>query len=247
MHTASPKTELPVHHKNPALLLEKPPPPLSLQYTHLRLGAVLLALDAAAPGTSTPVHAARHDRPSAAPASPNQLLPPGEGVPPPEAPSSHSTPAVRGQALRTSRAQPPPSPPAFPPRARTWAATEPRADSAQRRAKQPRRPKQTWAWRGVPALPAPTPTPPALACYDLELQLLWLAPPAVSTAAEESLRAGSVERWWWRRRCRPPSSRWREGKLEPSGTPAPPAPDDRPLHQAGSCLSDARAPRSRRL
>lgn len=78
------------------------------------------------------------------------------------------------------------------------------------------------ARRSMPALPAHTPTPPALACFDLDLELLRLAPPAVSTAAEESLRADSAERrWWWRRR--PQSWRWREGRLEPGGTPTPPA------------------------
>ena len=49
VHAASHKAEAPVHHRNPALFLEKPPPPLSLQYTHLRLGAVLLAPPAAVP------------------------------------------------------------------------------------------------------------------------------------------------------------------------------------------------------
>lgn len=46
----------------------------------------------------------------------------------------------------------------------------------------------------MPALPAHTPTSPALACFDLDLELLRLALPAVSTAAEESLRADSAER-----------------------------------------------------
>lgn len=88
MHTATHKAGLPVHHRNPALFLEKSPPPLSLQYTHLRLGAVLLALHAAVPGTSTPVHATRRDWPGSAPAAPNQLVPTGGARPPPEAPSS---------------------------------------------------------------------------------------------------------------------------------------------------------------
>lgn len=52
----------------------------------------------------------------------------------------------------------------------------------------PRRPKQTWG----PARRA-HPHPPALACCDSELQLLRLAPLTVSTATENSLRAGSGE------------------------------------------------------
>lgn len=136
--------------------LEKPPPPLSLQYTHLCFGAVL-ALHAAVPGTSTPVHAARHHRPSSAPATPNQLLPPGEAVPPPEAPSFRRTLAVRGRAL-TSCAPPPPPPPAFPPRAGTWAATQARPDCTAP-CKAAWRPKQTWARRSEARRPSPPPPP----------------------------------------------------------------------------------------
>lgn len=116
-------------------------------------------------------------------------------MPPPEAPNSlysrRKGPSSRNFACTTSAA-----PTGVPARGRTRAPTERRPDSTRRRgaAHNPHlgvqnRPE---ARRRVPALPAPTPTPPALACYDSELQLLRLAPPAVSTAAEESLRAGSA-------------------------------------------------------
>lgn len=84
------------------------------------------------PGTSRPEHAAWRDWPRSAPAAPNQLVPTGGAVPPPEAPNSlysrRKEPSSRNFACTTSA-----TPTGVPARGRTRAPTKRRPDSARRR------------------------------------------------------------------------------------------------------------------
>ncbi|XP_059266112.1 uncharacterized protein LOC132024129 [Mustela nigripes] len=233
-----PQAGLPVRHRNPALFLEKPPsptfPPKHSPASGRSSPGATRGRTGARPGLSTLPGATG---PARLPPPPTSLCPQEGRCHLPRSPIP-STPAARGRALGTSRAQPPPPPPAFPPEAGLGlppsGGRTPLGAAAPRTALSFGVQNRPEARRRVPAFPAPTPTPPALACYDSELQLLRLAPPAVSTAAEESLRAGSAERRW--RRRRPQSWRRREGGLEPGETPALPASRRRPASSPGRQL-----------
>lgn len=237
-----PQAGLPVRHRNAALFLEKPPPPTfppkHSPASRRSSPRATRGRTRARPGLSTLPGATG---PARLPPPPTSLCPQEGRCHLPKRPIP-STPAARSRALGTSRAQPPPPPPAFPPEAGLGlppsGGRTPLGAAAPRTALSLGVQNRPEARRRVPALPAPTPTPPppapALACYDSELQLLRLAPPAVSTAAEESLRAGSAERRW--RRRRPQSWRRREGRLEPGETPALPASRRRPASSPGRQL-----------
>lgn len=194
------EAEVPVHHRNPALFLEKPPPPLSSN-TLTCVSAQCFALLAAVPGH---VHARARCR--------ARLVPLGSRRPQPA--RAHTRGGATSGGAQFPDSQPPgaeleelpvhhlrrphqrsrPEPGrGLPPRRGRPAA---HAAAAAHRP-QPRRPKPT---HGPARRARPHPTPPALACCDSALQLRAAAPPAVTPAAEDSLRAGSAERRWWRRR-----------------------------------------------
>lgn len=185
---------MPVHHRNPALFLEKPPPPLSLQYTHLRLGAVLLALLAAVPGhvhararcrarlvplgSRRPQPARAHTRGGATSGGAQfpRLPPPGAELE--ELPVHHLRRPHQRSRPEPGRGLPP----------RRGRTPQPSAAAARTALSLGVRNRLT-ARRGVPA---PTPRPPALACCDSALQLLLLAPPAVTQPRR--IRSGRAPR-----------------------------------------------------
>lgn len=239
LHTASHKAGLSVCHKNPALFLEKAPspafPPKHSPASPLSSPRATRGRTGARPG---PAHAAWSDWPRSAPAAPNQLVPTGGAVPPPEAPNSlysrRQGPSSRNFACTTSAA-----PTSVPARGRTR-APPPQAKAGLGSASRGRTQLLVSASKTAPGpgaagppSPPPLPRPPHLPATTRSCKLLRLAPPAVSTAAEESLRAGSAERRW---RRRPQSWRRREGGLEPGEAPALPASRRRPASSPGRQL-----------
>jgi hypothetical protein len=205
---SSHQADTPALHRNPALLPEKPPPPLSLQYTHLRLGAVspscytqrhrLCPRPCTLPGATGPVWL---------PLSPISLSPqegrchhPRRAIP--STPARAKRPSSRNFSGTTFTTPPP----AFPPCARPdQARAEPRpyparrcggtqnlgvregpgVGQAQRHRLRPHAPRTCLLRLGAAATTAP-------------LVLL-----ADSTAAGESLARSPAEkrwRWWWQRR-----------------------------------------------
>lgn len=117
VRTASHPAGLPGHPRNPALVLEKPPAPVRSN--------TLTCVRAQLSRYTRPFRARPRPCTLRAATGPARLPPPPTSQCPPEGRCRlprrpiPGTPTARGRALGTSRAQPPPPSPAFPPSAPT--------------------------------------------------------------------------------------------------------------------------------
>lgn len=178
-----------------------------------------------------------------------RLLPPPTSLWPQEGRCRHQrrpvlgTPAIRGRAPGTSSARPPPPPPAFPPRALTRSATQPRPDCARCLVLGVL--KRTWG-------SAPRARPPRPHPHAPRTCLLRFGPAAATAhAARRQHSRGGVAPSGLRGEAVVATAATvltvAEGQIGTRRNPRPTRTCKQPPHPASSCLSDAPAPRSRRL
>lgn len=238
-HTSSPRRAAGLPRESCSFSRKAPSPTSPPAHSPASRRSFLLALHAAVPGTSTPC-----TLPGAlarsAPAAPNQPVPTGGAAPPSGAPNSLLSRA-RGRAQGTSRT-PPRRPHRHPRPKRTRFGLGHTLPAPRRRRRAQLRtsgPEQSAAGEAV--VP---PTPPR------PLHLPATAPgcsyygscrgPTAQPEESESLPAGG------RAPRRGGGGKAPRNLAEPA-PPALPPTTSRPPRPAGRCLSDAGAPRSRRL